>query len=105
MINVIQGADKVVNLSFEQGGAAYSLSGVTAMRVFFPGAIVKTLASGAVAIISASGGTAEVTLSNADTTAMTAGQSQSIEVEVTAGADIKIIPLRNVLNVSARLSL
>ncbi len=105
MINITKGSDKVINIAFVQDGAPWTLAGTTAIQVLIPASstLTKTLASGAVAITSESGGTATVTLTDVETLTLRPGNAQYIEIIVDKGTVRKIFQCRDILNVTDRL--
>src|SRR4051812_40766148 len=106
MITIIQGEDKPLSLIFATITGRWSLVGLTAMEIKFPGTsatISKTLLSGAIVVTSAANGECSVALDNADTAGMTVGENISAEVIADFGTTRRIFQLQKKFAVRATL--
>lgn len=108
-LSIIQGEDRdfFVRITDECSGDNYDLTGLTAAKAIFKGTtanVEATLAASEIAIVTpAENGKIQVFLSDAKTALLKTGTNQPIELELTFGADKRIIKLSNVLTVTARI--
>ncbi len=107
MINIVQGEDRLIVLSFSKDGGAYSLAGATEVTVRFPGTnglVEKLLSDNDVEIIDAPGGIMHVTLDNDDTAGLKVKRYQTIEVEIAIGPSTRIFQIERALNVARKIA-
>ena len=103
-IEINKGEDKILVLRIrDELNDPYDLTGLTVAEATFKGEssnVVKTLASGAIAI---SGdpilGKIQVTLNETDTAALEAGANQDFKIMLQKGSDTRIKKVERVLNV------
>jgi len=102
MVNIIKGQDKTVRFSFMEDGSAWDLTGYTSITVYFPAAttITKTYGGGDITVLSASGGSIELTLSDTETATMNTGYGQIIELIVDKSTVRKMFQIRDIMNVT-----
>lgn len=105
---IYKGADAALDVSLQdENGNAYDLTGTTALSAFFKNAngtiLEKELLSGVVIGSPEINGKLTITLTEIETATLPAGRNQSIELEISVGADIKIVQLLNSFDVVARL--
>lgn len=109
-VKVIKGEDRTlsIQLSDEDTGGYYDLTSATAISVCFKNAdlstLTKTLASGAVAIVSAVAGQITVALTDSETALLAADDAAPIYVVVDVGSAKRIVTkgLEMALSVEAK---
>ncbi len=103
MINIVQGEDRTIVLTFKKDGAPFDLSAATEIVARFPaangGVIEKKKSDDEIVITDGPAGTAAVILDNVDTVALLAGEKQTFQVAVDFTDDKRIFQVKKILNV------
>lgn len=108
-LSIIQGEDRDFFVRITDGctGDNYDLTTLTAAKAIFKGTTANvevTLAASEIAVVTpAENGKLQITLSDTKTALLKTGANQPIELELTFGADKRIIRLTNVLTVTGRI--
>lgn len=113
-VNIIRGSDRSIVLSITKKppcdgecGDPFDLSGASQIKARFQkddGSVLEvSQTGGAINVLSPIAGKIKISLSDADTSSLNIGESQSFEVEIQIGTITSLTQLTGVLNVVERL--
>ncbi len=100
---VYQGEDRTLSALVKQSdGKCYDLTGATEITAKFSGGVTVTLTGAAITVVSAEGGSLDITVSDTETALMDTGTG-SFEVWIDVGTDRRIVQFINALNITPKL--
>jgi hypothetical protein len=106
---IVKGEDVTLTVNIRDADDnPYSLSGITEITARFPkdsstAAVEKTLTDTSIVIVSSTLGQITIALTDTDTALMKAGSQQSLELFLDVGTTRRIVQLRNMLSINAKL--
>ena len=108
-LNIVKGEDRsfFIRVTEECTGDNYDLTGLTAAKAIFKGVssnVEITMLAGEISVVSpATNGKLDLLINDTKTAQLFAGKDLTFELELTTGSETRVIQIKKVLNVEARI--